>query len=79
MDSPRQQHIRDRYAELCRAQDRGERTIEGGPRYELYNISDDPGETKDLAATHPDVVEKMKKQYDAWFDDVCVRWIKPAR
>ena len=76
MDAPNQQHIRDRYAELCKAQGRGERSIEGLPRYELYDVAANSGETKDLAAAHPDIVEKMKKQYDAWFDDVCARWLK---
>jgi arylsulfatase A-like enzyme len=74
MDLAGQKHIRNRYAELCRLQGRGERTIEGDPRYELYDIAADPGETKDLAAGHPDVVEKMKKEYNAWFTDVCRRW-----
>jgi len=76
MDSPRQQHIRDRYAELCRAQGRGVRTIEGEPQYQLYDIATDPGETRDVAAAHPDIVATMKKQYEAWFDDVCLRWLK---
>jgi arylsulfatase A-like enzyme len=74
MDLPNQQHIRNRYAQLCRLQGRGERSIEGPPRYELYDIAADPGETKDLAATHPAIVEAMKKQYDVWFTDACVRW-----
>jgi arylsulfatase/arylsulfatase A len=77
MDSPQQQHIRDRYAELCRLQGRGERSIEGAPRHELYDLAADPGEAKDLAAEQPTVVEKMKKQYEAWFDDVAARWLKP--
>lgn len=74
MDSPQQQHIRDRYADLCRLQGRGERSIDGEPRYELYDVAADPGETKDLAAAHPDIVAKMKRQYEAWFDDVAARW-----
>ncbi|HPM83607.1 MAG TPA: arylsulfatase [Candidatus Anammoximicrobium sp.] len=74
MDLPNQQHIRNRYAQLCRLQGRGERSIEGPPRYELYDIAADPGETKDLAAEHPEVVEAMKKQYDTWFTDVAARW-----
>jgi len=74
MDARDQKHIRNRYAELCRLQGRGERSIEGPARYELYDIAADPGETKDLAADHPDIVEKMKKQYEAWFDDVAARW-----
>jgi len=74
MDAPNQQHIRDRYAELCRLQGRGERNIEGPARYELYNIAADPGETKDLSLEHPEVVEQMKKQYDKWFTEVTARW-----
>jgi arylsulfatase A-like enzyme len=77
MDAPNQQHIRDRYAELCRLQDRGTRNIEGMPRYELYDLAADRGETNDLAAAHPDVVMRMKQQYEAWFDDVTTRW-QPA-
>ena len=37
---------------------------------ELYDLQADPGETKDLAAAHPEVVERMRKEYDAWFADV---------
>jgi arylsulfatase A-like enzyme len=74
MDSPRQQHIRDRYAELCRLQGRGERNIEGSPRHELYDISADPGETKDQAGAQPEVVARLRRQYEAWFDDVAARW-----
>ncbi len=79
MDKPKQKHIRDTYTELCRLQGRGERTIEGPARYELYDIVADPGETKDLASAHPDIVEQMKRQYDAWFDDVAARWSDPGR
>lgn len=77
MDAPNQKHIRDRYAELCRLQGRGERSIEGTPRYELYDIAADPGETKDLAAQYPDIVGRMKRQYDQWFTEVCARWYLP--
>jgi arylsulfatase A len=79
MDMPQQKHIRDRYTELCVLQDRGQRTIEGPPRYELYDIASDPGESKDLAAEHPDLVETMKKRYENWFEDVCTRWLQPAK
>ena len=78
MDLPQQQHIRDRYTELCALQGRGRRSIEGPPRYELYDITRDPGETMDLAARHPEVVERMKRQYDTWFDEVCTRWAQPS-
>lgn len=74
MDQPQQQHIRNRYTELCRLQGRGERSIEGPPRFELYDVAADPGETRDLAAEHPDVITALRAQYEAWFDDVTVRW-----
>ena len=70
MDLPQQKHIRDSYAELCRLQGRGERSIEGAARYELYDVAADPGERKDVAGEHADVVEKMKREYDAWFTEV---------
>lgn len=77
MDAPNQKHIRDRYTELCRLQGRGVRSIEGSPRFELYDLAADPGETKDAAAEQAAVVEKMKEQYEAWFDDVASRWQVP--
>jgi len=74
MDLPQQQHIRDRYAELCRIQGRGARSIDGPPRFELYDVAADPGETRDFAAEHPDVVTTLRSKYEAWFDEVNVRW-----
>ena len=34
---------------------------------ELYDISTDPGETKDVAASHPEVIERLRKSYDQWW------------
>jgi arylsulfatase A-like enzyme len=34
--------------------------------WRLYNIETDPGETTDLAAKHPEVVEEMDKRYHNW-------------
>jgi arylsulfatase A-like enzyme len=73
---PNQKHIRDRYTELCVAQGKGPLTLEGEPRYLLYDVAADPGETKNIAAEHPEVVEKMKQQYEEWFDDVWAGWHK---
>lgn len=74
MDARHQKHIRDRYSELCRLQGRGDRTIEGQPRHELYAIATDSEELHDVAGDHPEIVERMKRQYQAWFDDVAARW-----
>lgn len=34
------------------------------PAPQLYNLADDPGETKNLATNHPDKVKEMKEQLD---------------
>ncbi|CAD76438.1 arylsulfatase A [Rhodopirellula baltica SH 1] len=38
--------------------------------FELYNIEQDPGETRDLADKHPEIVKAFVREYEAWFDDV---------
>ncbi|MEO1527036.1 MAG: sulfatase-like hydrolase/transferase [Planctomycetota bacterium] len=38
--------------------------------FELYNIKQDPGEKKNLAAEHPEMVESFVREYETWFDDV---------
>lgn len=37
---------------------------------ELYRVDTDPGQKKDIAADHPDVVQKMRAHYDKWWDEV---------
>jgi len=34
--------------------------------YWLYDLSNDIGEQKDLAAAHPEIVEQLKKEFDKW-------------
>ena len=34
---------------------------------ELYDIAADPGQQTDLAATHPDVVSRLRADYEAWW------------
>jgi arylsulfatase/arylsulfatase A len=49
-------------------------------RFELYDLSEDPGEKRDLASAQPEVVAKLRNAYDAWFDDVCAtRGFAPVR
>jgi arylsulfatase A-like enzyme len=74
MDSPGQKHILDRCAELCAAQGRKVRTMDGPPQYELYDIASDPGEWKDIASDHPKIVRRMRNAYDDWFTNVTARW-----
>jgi arylsulfatase A-like enzyme len=60
-----------RYAELCAAQGRGRRGLDAKrPRWELYDLAADPRETTNLAAEHPEIVEKLRQQYNEWFDDI---------
>jgi arylsulfatase len=37
---------------------------------ELYDISRDPGQAKDVAGDHGDVVKRMRDHYDAWWAEV---------
>ncbi len=38
--------------------------------WQLYDMTDDPGEAKDIAANHADIVKQLSAQYDAWFADI---------
>ncbi|MCB9881770.1 MAG: sulfatase-like hydrolase/transferase [Planctomycetes bacterium] len=42
----------------------------GEPNYELYDLSNDPGETHDLAAMEPERVEAMKQALERWMASV---------
>jgi arylsulfatase A len=37
---------------------------------QLYNLLEDPNETVDLAAQHPDRVHRMLRELETWFEDV---------
>ena len=38
--------------------------------FQLYDMAHDPFEMHDLAAQKPEIVARLKRAYDAWFDDV---------
>ena len=40
------------------------------PNWELYDLTADPGETKNLAAEHPEVIAELTKAYDKWWAEV---------
>jgi arylsulfatase len=40
------------------------------PRWELFDLAVDPGETKNLAAEHPEVIAELRKAYDAWWAEI---------
>ena len=37
---------------------------------ELYNIKTDPGQQENVAKENPEIVAKMLKAYEAWWDEV---------
>ena len=49
-------------------------------KFELYDMSVDPGETNNLAEEHPQIVERMARGYEEWFRDVSsTRGFEPVR
>jgi arylsulfatase len=40
------------------------------PQWELYDVAADPGETTDLAARHPDVVQELSAAYEKWWESI---------
>ena len=48
-------------------------------KFELFDITADPFEEKDLAAEKPDEVANLKKQYEEWFADVTKKGFAPPR
>ena len=34
--------------------------------FHLYNLKKDPHEKNDLAASHPEIIERLKKKIEAW-------------
>lgn len=39
-------------------------------QFELFDMENDPDEQHDISTAHPDIVEQMKRGYEAWFQDV---------
>ena len=48
----------------------GKERFEGEPKLELYNLKQDPKQSNDVAAVHPEMVANLKKSYVRWFKDV---------
>jgi len=47
------------------------------PRWQLYDMTTDPGQQRDIATIEPWVVTRLAALYDAWFDDVARERGKP--
>ena len=37
---------------------------------ELYDITEDPGQLEDIAEAHPELVEELRAEHDAWWDHI---------
>ena len=44
--------------------------FKGEPKFELYHLGKDPTEQNNVADENPDIFERLKKAYEAWFADV---------
>ena len=62
--------IRDGDWKLLHASGFGLPKFEGEPKFELYNLKDDPGEKTNLVEQKPAIFAKLKSSYDEWFEDV---------
>ncbi|WP_442510703.1 arylsulfatase [Novipirellula sp. SH528] len=72
-DVPQQYHhfaIHETPWKLVHPSGFGNESFEGEPQLELYDLSRDPRQQHDLAAQHPEVVQRLKKNYEHWFADV---------
>lgn len=49
------------------------------PKYELFDIENDPFEEKDLAAEKPGEVAQLKRAYDVWFPEVTKKGFEPPK
>jgi arylsulfatase B len=50
-----------------------------GPTHELYAIKNDPKQQNNVIADHPEVAERLKNFYDAWWADISPSFGDPAR
>ena len=48
----------------------GKENFQGPPKLQLYNLDKDPRQKNNVATGHPDVLERLKTGYEAWFQDV---------
>jgi len=62
--------VRTQHYKLVQPQGGGNRPLPESAAFELYDMREDPFEMRNIADERSDVVAKMRKAYDQWFDDV---------
>ncbi len=62
--------IRTQDWKLLHASGFGSESFKGEPRFELYDMKNDPLETRDVSNEHPEKVAELRKAYEGWFRDV---------
>jgi len=62
--------VRDSMWKLVHPSGFGTQTFEKEPNFQLYNLDEDPGETKDLKEAFPQKFNYLKSLYGNWFKDV---------
>ena len=62
--------IREGNWKLLHASGFGRESFPGEAKFELYNLKNDPRESKNLVESKPEVLARLKQRYDRWFDDV---------
>jgi arylsulfatase/arylsulfatase A len=72
-DQPVRYHnfmIRNSHWKLLHSSGFGAESFKGEPKFELYDLTADPFEMKNLVSERADVVAEMTQEYDRWFEDV---------
>jgi arylsulfatase A-like enzyme len=62
--------LRDGDWKLLHASGFGKENFDGEPKFELYNLKDNPEESENLATEQPELLARLKKDYETWFADV---------
>lgn len=62
--------IRNQRWKLLHPSGFGNETFQGEPEFELYDMSNDPLETEDLADQRPGVVADLRARYEQWLQNV---------
>jgi arylsulfatase A-like enzyme len=68
--------IRDQQWKLSNNSGFSNTRLEERKAFELYNLTDDPGEANNLSEMHPEEVKRLTELYDAWYDDVTMTRVR---